>query len=89
MSAERALIEMPYWAIERCKNCLHCMYTCLTRNVETKSFEGAVVIDVGCGTGILSMMSVLSGARHVYALEMSDIADEAVKESPCMSFSFC
>ncbi len=42
-------------------------------------FEGKVVIDVGCGTGILSMFAVLAGARHVYAMEMSDIADMAVK----------
>lgn len=42
-------------------------------------FADAVVVDVGCGTGILAMMAVLAGARHVYALEMSEIAEEAVK----------
>ena len=34
-------------------------------------------MDVGCGTGILSMMAAKAGAKHVYAVEMSDIADLA------------
>lgn len=42
-------------------------------------FEGKVVLDVGCGTGILSMFAADSGARKVYAVDNSDIADMAVK----------
>lgn len=39
--------------------------------------KGKIVLDVGCGTGILSMMAAKAGAKHVYAVEMSDIADLA------------
>ncbi|ABF91481.1 hypothetical protein MXAN_4412 [Myxococcus xanthus DK 1622] len=33
-----------------------------------------VVADLGCGTGILSMFAAQGGARHVYALEESEVA---------------
>jgi ribosomal protein L11 methylase PrmA len=35
-------------------------------------------MDVGCGTGILSMIAAKAGAKHIYAIEMSDMADKDV-----------
>ncbi|KAG2740413.1 S-adenosyl-L-methionine-dependent methyltransferase [Suillus brevipes Sb2] len=40
-------------------------------------FRDAVVLDVGCGTGILSLLAVKSGAKHVYAVDASDITERA------------
>ena len=36
-----------------------------------------VVLDVGCGTGILSMIAARAGARHVIAIDASDIVEYA------------
>ncbi|KAK2464328.1 hypothetical protein APHAL10511_003785 [Amanita phalloides] len=40
-------------------------------------FKGKLVLDVGCGTGILSMFAAKAGAKHVVGIDMSNIIDQA------------
>lgn len=40
-------------------------------------FKGRIVLDVGCGTGILSMFCARAGAAKVIAVDNSDIIDFA------------
>merc|ERR1711973_857492 len=42
-------------------------------------FKGKVVLDVGCGTGILSMFAAKAGAAKVIGVDMSSIVDHAKK----------
>ena len=40
-------------------------------------FKNKIVLDVGCGTGILSMFAAKAGAKQVYGVDMSGIVEQA------------
>eukprot|EP00192_Tetraselmis_astigmatica_P010741 CAMPEP_0117677814 /NCGR_PEP_ID=MMETSP0804-20121206/16944_1 /TAXON_ID=1074897 /ORGANISM="Tetraselmis astigmatica, Strain CCMP880" /LENGTH=346 /DNA_ID=CAMNT_0005487119 /DNA_START=504 /DNA_END=1542 /DNA_ORIENTATION=- len=42
-------------------------------------FKDKIVMDVGCGTGILSLFAAKAGAKHVYGIECSAIAEQAME----------
>lgn len=46
-------------------------------------FKDKIVLDVGCGTSILSMFAVKAGAKHVIGVDMSTIIEKAKEIVEC------
>jgi len=44
-------------------------------------------MDVGCGTGILSLLAARAGAKRVFAVEASKIADKAERNIKASGYS--
>lgn len=42
-----------------------------------QDFQDKIVMDVGAGSGILSLFAAQAGARKVYAIEASNMAESA------------
>lgn len=51
--------------------------TWFARAISAAVRPGDVVLDLGSGTGLLALLAARAGARHVYAIEQSPIADVA------------
>lgn len=55
--------------------------TLCMKALEKNITPGDVVIDIGCGSGILSITSVKLGAKHVYAYDLDEIAVKSTLEN--------
>ncbi|KAL7041085.1 hypothetical protein ACKWTF_000627 [Chironomus riparius] len=73
-------------------------HSMLSDTVRTESYRDAIlknseafkdkdVLDIGCGTSILSLFASQSGAKHVYAVDQSDIIYHAMEIAQINNFN--
>jgi ribosomal protein L11 methyltransferase len=55
-------------------------WSCL-EEMENISIQNSKVLDIGCGTGILSIAAAKMGARYIIALDTSSFAIDALKNN--------
>ena len=53
----------------------------LEKQSQAQRLAGAVIADIGCGSGILSIVSLLYGANQVYAADVDPLAVKASREN--------
>ena len=56
------------------------------KNAIIASVKGKIVLDVGAGTGFLSVIAAKAGATHVYAVEFSETAvyaQQSINDNGC------
>lgn len=49
--------------------------------LEQQSLKGATIADIGCGSGILSIASILYGAAQAYAVDVDPLAAKATRSN--------
>jgi len=58
----------------------------ITHPANAPTFKDKIVLDVGCGTGILSMFAAKAGAKKVYAVDASNVAYKAMRNIKANGF---
>ncbi len=53
----------------------------LEKQAEAQKLANAVIADIGCGSGILSIVSLLYGAKQVYAADVDPLATKASRDN--------
>jgi len=67
------------WRSQRGMIADHARTSSFERAIVAETKPGAVVVDLGSGSGILSLFAARAGASKVYGLEITDIASDAAE----------